>query len=330
MNTIASVNKKGCGMLSIIIPVFNEQGNLLELDSQLSSIVKTIDRPCEVIYVDDGSTDNSYETLTSIAKRNSLVKVLKLSKNFGQTLAFKVGLDYTKGDIVVFIDSDLQNDPKDIPALLDKIDEGYDIVSGWRKKRKDNFVTRVLPSIVANKIISFILDIKLHDIGCSLKAYKRRILQDVDFYGETHRIMPIYVFNHGVKITEVVVNHNYRRYGMSKYGINRTFKLLLDIISAYFTGKYSTKPMYFFGFIGLLLVLTGVLILIFSTMRAIFISGIWITPLLFISIMLLLMGCQVVLMGLLAEILMKLYYNKKPKSLYTVSKIVQDGVERQA
>jgi len=312
-------------IISIIMPVFNEEGNLLQFNTSLMSVVRNMDRPYEIIYVDDGSLDGSVDILTAIAKGHPGVKVIEFDKNYGQTFAFRAGLDCSKGEIIIFIDSDLQNDPRDIPKLIEKIEEGYDIVSGWRKERKDNLVTRVIPSIMANKIISFILGIKLHDIGCSLKAYKRSVLQDIDFYGEIHRIIPVYAFNHGIKIAEVKVSHNYRKSGTSKYGISRIFKLSLDMIAAYFITRYSTKPIYFFGFIGLFLFLFGILVLVFSSIRAIFFTGIGVTPLLFISIMLLLMGVQAILMGVLAEVLMRLYYKKEPKTPYTISKIIEDS-----
>lgn len=314
-------------MISIIVPVFNEEENLLEFNSGLVSTIRTINEGCEVIYVDDGSADNSYNLLFQIAKQDSGIKVLRLKRNYGQTFALKAGLDYSKGDKIVFIDSDLQNDPKDIPALLNKLDEGYDIVSGWRKKRKDNLITRVIPSVIANRLISLISGMKLHDMGCSLKAYRRSALQNIDFYGEMHRIIPIYAFNNGARIGEIEVNHNYRKKGKSKYGISRTFKLLLDILSAHFIGRYSIKPMYFFGFIGLFLFLFGFLILLFVTLRVVLFGGIWVSPLLFICIMLLLVGSQVMLMGLLAEILMKLYYQKGPQKPYIIDRRIEAGCE---
>lgn len=314
-------------MISVIIPVFNEEENLLEFNAGLISATKAIDEDCEVIYVDDGSTDNSYELLFQIAKKDFRVKVLRFNRNYGQTLALKAGLDCSKGDKVVFIDADLQNDPKDIPALLNKLDKGYDIVSGWRRKRKDNLIVRVVPSVIANRLLSFISGLKLHDIGCSLKAYRRDVLQNIDFYGEMHRIIPIYAFNNGARIAEIEVSHNYRRKGQSKYGISRSFKLLLDIISAYFTGRYSAKPMYFFGFIGLFLFLFGFLILLFVILRVFLFAGVWVSPLLFICIMLLLMGSQVILMGLLAEVLMKLYYQRGPQKPYLIDRRIETGTE---
>ena len=314
-------------MITIIIPVFNEENNLLEFNMRLISTLEKIDEQWEVIYIDDGSIDNSYNKLLSIAKEYPVVRALRFNKNYGQTFAFRAGLDYSKGNIIVFIDSDLQNDPADISLLLKKLKQGYDMVSGWRSKRKDNLITRIIPSIVANKLISFITGIKLHDIGCSLKAYRKSILQDIDFYGEMHRIIPIYAYNNGAKITEIQVNHHYRKTGKSKYRINRVFKLFLDVVLAYFICKYSTKPMYFFGGIGIFFLSFSIGILFFIILRVILLGGIWVSPLLFIAILLLLAGFQVILMGLLAEILIRLYYKRGVGQPYKVIRRIEDGIE---
>mgnify|MGYP001599796520 CR=1 FL=1 len=212
-----------------------------------------------------------------------------------------------------------------VPALEALVKEGYDIVSGWRKERKDNIFTKIIPSLIANRLISWILGIRFHDIGCSLKAYRRNVLNGIDFYGEAHRIIPVYAFNNGAKIIEVTVRHNYRTKGVSKYGMNRIFKLFLDVISAHFTSRYFTRPLYFFGFIGLWFLLLGFFSLVMVILRVVLFKGVWISPLLFIAIMLLSIGIQVILMGILAEVLMKLYYKRDLKEPYLINKKINLG-----
>ena len=318
----------GDAKVSIIVPIYNEAENIKEFHFRLLPVLNKIGLDSEVIYVDDGSTDNSYQLVGSLAREDSRVKVLHLLDNCGQTFALSAGFEHSKGEIIVFIDSDIQNDPLDILVLLNKIKEGFDLVSGWRKKRQDNFFTRVLPSIVANKIISLFLGIKLHDMGCSLKAYRRSLLQNVDFYGEIHRIMPLYAVSGKEKICEVVVRHHPRKAGKSKYGLGRMFKITLDVITAYFIIKYSRKPVYFFGAIGLFFFFIGILLSSFVIFRAIFMGGIWVSPMFFISVVLSAMGLEILLMGILSEILMKVYFTGEKKRPYFIKDIIENKEER--
>ncbi len=236
--------------LSVVIPVFNEEGNVDILCSKVIAVMEKLGYPWELIFIDDGSTDTSYEKLSHLAENNTNVKVIRFVRNFGQTAALAAGIDYAKGEIIIPMDADMQNDPRDIEKLLAKIDEGYDVVSGWRKERKDEFITRLIPSWLANKLISAISGVKLHDYGCSLKAYRREILKQVKLYGEMHRFVPIYASWEGAKVTEIPVNHYPRWFGKSKYGISRTFKVILDLLTVKFLSTYLTKPIYVFGIAG--------------------------------------------------------------------------------
>lgn len=233
--------------LSIVLPVFNERENLPILHEKLDSVLRNLNKSYEIIMVDDGSIDGSYEVLKEIAQKDENLKVIQFRRNFGQTPATMAGIDYAKGDIIVIMDSDLQNDPADIPKLLEKIEEGYDVVSGWRKNRKDKFFARKIPSWIANRLIRKISGVKVKDLGCSLKAYKKEVLKNVKLYGEMHRFLPIYASWVGAKIADIPVGHHPRQFGQSKYGISRTFKVLVDLFTMKLRGSYSTKPMYFFG-----------------------------------------------------------------------------------
>lgn len=255
--------------LSIVIPVFNEEENVKKLYSELKEVLDKIDYTSEIIFVDDGSTDSTRNLLEEISKNDNRIKLLFFSRNYGQTPAISAGIEHSSGDIVITIDADLQNDPADIPVLLKKIEEGYDVVSGWRKNRKDPFFTRKLPSYIANTIISKLTGVKLHDYGCTLKAYKSDIIKKFAIYGEMHRFLPAYCSWQGGKITEVVVNHRPRLYGKSKYGINRTLKVILDLIVVKFLLSYLTKPIYVFGGIGILMFILGTAINIFVFIRKI-------------------------------------------------------------
>ena len=233
--------------LSILIPVYNEEGNLSLLYEKLVAALKKVGRPYEVIFVDDGSSDGSLEILLDLREKNPNVKIISFSRNFGQTAALSAGIDFSKGDIIIPMDGDLQNDPEDILPLLQKIEEGYDVVSGWRKDRKDPFFTRRLPSMIANKIISWIGGVHLHDYGCTLKAYRRDILKNIRLYGEMHRFIPIYAQWIGARVSEIPVRHFPRGSGLSKYGMNRVFKVILDLMVVKFLLSYSQKPIYVFG-----------------------------------------------------------------------------------
>ena len=239
--------------LSILLPLYNEEENIRLQYEEITAAVDSLKVEYEILFVDDGSTDRSFEILSSIAAHDERVKLIQFRRNFGQTAAMAAGIDHSRGEILVFMDSDLQNDPRDIGRLLEKIEEGYDVVSGWRKKRKDNLFIRTIPSRIANRLIARVSGVRLHDLGCSLKAYRGEVLRQVKLYGEMHRFIPIHASWVGASITEIPVNHNPRRFGKSKYGIIRTFKVILDLFTVKFMGSYATKPIYIFGGAGIVL-----------------------------------------------------------------------------
>lgn len=305
--------------LSVVIPVFNEEDNIEILYEKLLVALAATERSWEVIFVDDGSNDRSFEELEKIAKADYRVKVISFVRNFGQTAALAAGIDHALGRIIVPMDADLQNDPADIRRLLDKMEEGYDVVSGWRKERKDELWTRLIPSWTANKIISMISGVSLHDYGCSLKAYRRNVIKNVRLYGEMHRFVPIYATWHGARVAEIPVVHHERKYGVSKYGLSRTFKVVLDLITVKFMSSYFTKPIYVFGTAGFAcfafssLAFAWMVVLKFGYNTS-FIK----TPLPVLVAMFFMVGVQFVLMGLLAEILMRTYHESQGKRIYAV------------
>ncbi len=309
--------------LSILIPVYNEEGNLSLLYERLVVALKKVGRPYEVIFVDDGSSDGSLEVLLELRDKNPNIKIISFSRNFGQTAALSAGIDFSKGDILIPMDGDLQNDPEDILVLLQKIEEGYDVVSGWRKGRKDPFLTRRLPSVIANKIISWIGGVSLHDYGCTLKAYRRDILKNIRLYGEMHRFIPIYAQWIGARVSEIPVRHSRRGSGLSKYGMSRVFKVILDLMVVKFLLSYSQKPIYVFGGLGLLMILGG----FFSGGFAIYlkmIKGISfiLTPLPLLCVLLFMLGFLSILMGFLAEILTRTYYESQGKPTYQIKETI--------
>src|ERR1041385_4346098 len=238
--------------ISIFLPVYNEEPNLLPLHAKLNEALKALGRSAEIVYVDDGSTDGSLKILSQLAEMDPRVRVVALRRNYGQTAAMAAGIDAASGKVLIPMDADLQNDPADITRLLDKLDEGYDVVSGWRKNRKDKMVTRKIPSMIANRLISWIGGVPLHDYGCSLKAYRRESLEDVRLYGEMHRFIPIYAAWAGARVTEIPVEHHARTMGKSKYGLSRTIKVVFDLMTIKFMASYQTKPIYIFGTFGFL------------------------------------------------------------------------------
>src|SRR5436305_2553809 len=238
--------------ISLFLPVLDEEQNIRPLHAKIDEALAALGRTAEIIYVDDGSTDGSLEALREIAARDPRVRVIALRRNYGQTAAMSAGIDAARGEILIPMDADLQNDPADIAKLLDKLDEGYDVVSGWRKNRQDKLISRKIPSQIANKVISWIGGVYLHDYGCSLKAYRREVLQDVKLYGEMHRFIPIYASWAGARVTEIPVDHHARTRGKSKYGISRTIKVVFDLITIKFMAEYHTKPLYVFGTFGML------------------------------------------------------------------------------
>lgn len=312
------------GKLSVILPVFNEEDNLTEMNSQLCGVLSALNRAAEIIYVDDGSRDSSPQMLADIAQKNTVpTSAILFRRNFGQTAAIAAGVDAAEGDIIILMDSDLQNDPADIPAMVARLDQGYDVVSGWRKDRKDSFIRR-LPSQVANRLISASTGVHLHDYGCTLKAYRADVIQRVRLYGEMHRFIPIYADAYGAQITEMVVNHRPRVAGKSKYGLWRTFKVILDLITVKFLSDYGTRPMYIFGGIGLLFLLASFGVLFLAIFYAL-ISGTSLiqTPLPTLAAVLGAVGVQSVLLGLTTEMLVRTYHESQSKPIYTIRRTIK-------
>ncbi len=305
--------------LSVVLPVYNEQDNIRLQYEQISKALKPLGVTYEVIFIDDGSSDSSPDILRDIAKKDRSIKVVLFRRNFGQTAAMSAGIDFASGKIIVFMDSDLQNDPNDIGMLFKKIEEGYDVVSGWRKKRMDKFLSRRLPSRIANWLIARVTGVRLHDLGCSLKAYRSEILKQVNLYGEMHRFIPVHASWIGAKITEVPVTHHARKYGESKYGIQRTFKVILDLITVTFMGKYSTKPIYVFGGTGFIMLMlgtaSGVAVILMKVFLHLPMNR---NPLLILTVMLFLLSVLFIQIGILAEILIRIYHEAQNKQPYNV------------
>lgn len=305
--------------LSVVLPVYNEEENIRLQYEQIIKAVKPLNVTYEVIFIDDGSVDKSADILREIARSDRTIKLIVFRRNFGQTAAMSAGIDFASGEIIVFMDSDLQNDPADIGTLFEKIEEGYDVVSGWRVKRKDKYLSRRLPSQIANRLIAKVTGVKLHDLGCSLKAYRGDLLRQVNLYGEMHRFIPVHASWLGAKITEVPVAHHPRKFGTSKYGIIRTFKVLLDLITVSFLGKYSTKPIYVFGGTGFLLLFLGFASFVATVLMKIFLyQSMSRNPLLILTVLLVILGVLFIQIGILAEILIRIYHESQDKQPYSV------------
>ena len=305
--------------VSVFLPVFNEEPNLFPLHAKLNDALKALGRSAEIVYVDDGSTDGSLKVLREIADLDPRVRVVALRRNYGQTAAMAAGIDAAKGKVLIPMDADLQNDPADIARLLQKLDEGYDVVSGWRKNRKDKMVTRKIPSMIANRLISWIGGVPLHDYGCSLKAYRRESLEDVRLYGEMHRFIPIYAAWAGARVTEIPVEHHARTMGKSKYGLSRTVKVIFDLMTIKFMASYQTKPIYVFGSFGMLAFGISLLSGLYAVFLKIFHKADFVqTPLPILCIVMFAVGVQFLLMGLLAEMLVRTYHESQAKAIYAV------------
>ncbi len=313
--------------LSVVVPIYNEEGNLRELQRQVAAALDGSGIAYELILVDDGSTDGSLPILRELAAGDERVKVIRLRRNFGQTAAMAAAFDVSRGRVVIPLDGDLQNDPADIPSLLAKIDEGYDVVSGWRRDRKDAFLNRTLPSVLANRCISFITGIRLHDYGCTLKAYRREVLEGINLYGEMHRFVPALVSQIGARVTEIPVGHRPRLHGTSKYGISRTMRVILDLLTVKFLLSYSTRPLQLFGRLGI------------YTLGAAMVSGAMTVymkffqhtsmnrnPLLLLTALLLFMGVQFLVLGLLGELNARTYYEAQGKQIYVIKETI--NIER--
>lgn len=323
---LQNISEKPAPELSLFLPVLNEEDNLRPMHKKIQEALESLGKTAEVIYVDDGSTDKSLQILKEIAAEDSRVRVISLRRNYGQTAAMAAGIDAAHGEILIPMDADLQNDPKDIARLLEKLDEGYDVVSGWRKNRQDKLISRKLPSWIANSVISKIGGVPLHDYGCSLKAYRRDVLKDVKLYGEMHRFIPIYASWAGARVTEIPVDHHARTMGKSKYGISRTVKVIFDLMTIKFMASYQTKPIYVFGTFGTVAFFVSILAGLYAIflklagylglprMQADFVQ----TPLPILAIMMFAISLQFFLMGLLAEMMVRTYHESQDKAIYAV------------
>jgi glycosyltransferase involved in cell wall biosynthesis len=308
--------------LSVVIPLYNEQENVSELYRNLCDVLEP---DAEIVFVDDGSTDGTFQSLTKLAAGDSRVRIVRFRRNFGQTAALSAGIDHSRGDIIVPMDGDLQNDPADIPRLLEKLAEGYDVVSGWRIERKDRWLRRI-PSRLANRVISIVSGVRLHDYGCSLKAYRRAVLADVRLYGEMHRFVPIYATWQGARVAEIPVEHHPRRAGHSSYGLDRTLKVILDLIVVKFLESYATKPIYVFGGFGLLSLFAGFVVgAVTLYLKITGIRDLVSTPLPLLTVLLILIGILSILLGLVAELTVRTYYESQDKKTYVVWEAERQG-----
>jgi glycosyltransferase involved in cell wall biosynthesis len=318
--------------LSIVVPIYNEFDNLQLLYQAVCEAIAPLGLEWEVVLVDDGSKDNSPLMLEELAQLDPLhVRVVELRRNFGQTAAIAAGIDHSEGDVIILMDADLQNDPADIPMMLEKIREGYDVVSGWRKERHDT-LSRRLPSHLANSLISWATGVYLHDYGCTLKAYRREVITGFRLYGEMHRFIPAYANSYGARIIEMPVRHHARRFGKAKYGLERTLKVVLDLVTVKFLNSFANKPIYLFGGAGAILILFSIVMLFFLFFRRVFFDiSVLASPLFTMSTMIFIMGFQSVMMGLIAELLVRTYHESQGKPTYTVRKVIRParpGLER--
>jgi len=306
--------------LSIVVPVYNEQENLQPLHDEITAAVRPLGKSYEVFYVDDGSADKSFEILKQIAAADPHARIIRFRRNFGQTAALACGAENAAGDVVIFLDADRQNDPADIPKLLDKMNEGFDVVSGWRHNRQDATITRLIPSIVANRLISRVTGVHLHDYGCTLKAYRRDVLKNVRLYGEMHRFIPVYARLYGARIAELKVNHRPRIAGVAKYGLGRTYKVLLDLFTVKLLTSYLTRPIHFFGGLGFILCGLGILCGI-ETLIVKYLTGAYVhsNPFILLAIFLFQLGILFILVGLLAEVLTRTYHESSGKPVYFIA-----------
>ncbi len=309
--------------LSVVIPVYNEKQSLEHLYENLNAVLPGIGKSYEVILIDDGSNDGSFIELKKIHEKNNNYKIIRFRKNFGQTPAMSAGFDYARGEVIITLDADLQNDPKDIPLLLEKMEEGYDIVSGWRANRQDKAISRKLPSRIANWLIAKLTRVHIHDYGCTLKAYSRDVVKNVELYGEMHRYIPAVASWMGINVTEVKVNHHSRKFGKSKYGISRTIRVILDIITIKYLLSYSQRPIQIFGLLGLFTGTVGLITTIYLIiMRLFFQMSLADRPLFTLSIFMIFIGVQLITMGILAELIMRTYHEASGKPTYAVKEII--------
>lgn len=311
--------------LSIVVPIYNEVESIEPLVQAIATAVGKTKLSYEIILVDDGSTDGSTPKLTELARNRQDLKAVILRRNYGQTPAMAAGFEYSRGKAIVTLDGDLQNDPADIPLLLAKLDEGYDLVSGWRKKRQDAALTRLLPSKIANWLIGRVTGVKLHDYGCSLKAYRSELIADMNLYGELHRFLPALAYIEGARITEMVVHHHPRRFGQSKYGLGRTIRVALDLLTVFFMKKFLTRPMHVFGVWGLISLAAGMGMGIYLTIIKIFFNqDIGSRPLLTLAVLLVLAGVQLFCFGLVSELLMRTYHESQKRPIYRIRDVISN------
>ncbi|HTV00866.1 MAG TPA: glycosyltransferase family 2 protein [Luteitalea sp.] len=314
--------------ISLVIPIYNEAPNIEALYGEITAALDPWGRTYEVLLIDDGSSDGSADLLAQLPGRDARFRVIKFRRNFGQTPAFSAGFAHARGRVIITSDGDLQNDPKDIPMLVARLEEGFDIVCGWRKDRKDTLVTRRIPSIIANRLISRATGVELHDYGCSLKAFRSEVVKPLRLYGEMHRFIPAIASEFGVKVAEVVVNHRARRAGTSKYGLSRTIRVILDLLTVKFLLNYATRPLQIFGLVGVILGALGTLIMAYLVFVRLFLhQGIADRPLLLFGILLVSSGLQLLTMGLLAELQARTYHESQDKPTYAIREIIEANVE---
>ncbi|MCB0339377.1 MAG: glycosyltransferase family 2 protein [Bdellovibrionales bacterium] len=311
--------------VSVVVPLYNEELNVAECYYELKSVLDSIGREYELIFVDDGSRDKTIRNLTEAAQGDSRVRIVEFRRNFGQTAAMAAGFDHSRYEIVVTLDGDLQNDPAEIPKMIEKLEEGYDMVAGWRKYRKDPFISRKLPSRIANWIISTSTNVELHDYGCTLKVMSGDLARGIKLYGEMHRFIPALAAEHGAKIVEVPVNHRPRKYGSSKYGISRTLRVVLDLITVKFLLGYSKRPIHLFGTAGLISGGVGAAILaVLTAQRFLYAMPMGNRPMMSLGVMLIIIGLQFICFGLLAEVLARTYHESQGKRIYNVRRVIED------
>ena len=312
--------------LSIVVPLFNEEESLPPLVEKLLLALRPLGRSFELVLVDDGSSDRTADVLRQQAAGAPELVAVLLRRNYGQTAAMAAGFDASRGRLIVTLDGDLQNDPADIPMLLGRLEEGYDLVSGWRHQRQDHAVSRLLPSKVANALIARVTGVRLHDYGCSLKAYRRELVEDMNLYGELHRFLPALAFIEGARIAEVKVNHNARQFGQSKYGIDRTFRVLMDLFTVWFMKRFLTRPMYVFGFGGLSAM--GIGALLSAYLLAVKLGGAEIgnRPLLLVAVLALITGVQLFCFGLLSEVQMRTYHESQGRPIYRIREMLRGSL----
>jgi len=312
--------------LSIVVPIFNEEENLAPLIDEIAGVLNPLNKSYEIIAVDDGSRDSSFNVLRRLQRCQRTLNIVRLKRNFGQTAALAAGLSHAAGEIVILMDGDGQNDPADIPKLADKLAEGYDLVVGWRIARKDPLFSRRVPSMIANRLISWSTKVQLHDYGCTMKAMRKDVAKGLKLYGEMHRFIPAIAYERGARVAEIIVNHRPRVRGVSKYGITRTVRVILDLLTVKFLSSYATRPAHVFGPIGILSGLGGFLVALYlTTQKLVYGAEIGGRPLLLLAILLIFIGFQFLTMGLLGEMLARTYHESQDRTVYVIGEVLRAG-----